>query len=228
MNDYFKGIMDVVNKSIEDLDEDVFYKLVDDTVGVLRKGGKVVITGLGKNAPICEKFVGTMLSFGLESTFLHTNTAVHGDLGTVRDDDIVIILSKSGETAESIYLLDHLKKRDCKIWSMTFNEKSRLALEAPNAFVLKLDHEGDDWNKVPKNSTTVYLIVLQALAMNVSKRMGVTYEDFIRNHPGGAIGDAARKKRTRPVPAGKDVAVRSGWNYSQAQRLQDRRRRHLP
>lgn len=194
MNDYFRGIMDTVNKAIEDLDEERFYTLVDDTVRVLRKGGKVVITGLGKNAPICEKFVGTMLSFGLESTFLHTNTAVHGDLGTVRDDDIVIILSKSGETAESIYLLEHLKKRKSLIWSMTFNDKSRLALGAPNTLALKMDNEGDEWDKVPNNSTTIYLIVLQALAMNVSKRMGVTYEDFIRNHPGGAIGDAARRQ----------------------------------
>lgn len=194
MNGYFKGIMDTVNKAIEDLDEERFYALVDDTVRVLRNGGKVVITGLGKNAPICEKFVGTMLSFGLESTFLHTNTAVHGDLGTVRDDDIVIILSKSGETAESIYLLEHLKKRKSLIWSMTFNENSRLALGAPNTLALKMDNEGDEWNKVPNNSTTVYLIVLQALAMNVSKKMGVTYEDFIRNHPGGAIGDAAKKQ----------------------------------
>ena len=194
MNDYFKGIMDTVNKAIEDLDEEGFYRLVDDTVRVLRNGGKVVVTGLGKNAPICEKFVGTMLSFGLESTFLHTNTAVHGDLGTVRDDDIVIILSKSGETAESIYLLEHLKKRKSLIWSMTFNGNSRLAKGAPNALVLKMENEGDEWDKVPNNSTTIYLIVLQALAMNVSKRMGVTYEDFIRNHPGGAIGDAARKQ----------------------------------
>ena len=194
MNDYFKGIMDTVNKAIEDLDEEGFYRLVDDTVRILRNGGKVVVTGLGKNAPICEKFVGTMLSFGLESTFLHTNTAVHGDLGTVRDDDLVIILSKSGETAESIYLLEHLKKRKSLIWSMTFNENSRLAKGAPNALVLKMENEGDEWDKVPNNSTTIYLIVLQALAMNVSKRMGVTYDDFIRNHPGGAIGDAARKQ----------------------------------
>jgi arabinose-5-phosphate isomerase len=119
---------------------------------------------------------------------------VHGDLGTVRDDDLVIILSKSGETAESIYLLEHLKKRKSLIWSMTFNENSRLAKGAPNALVLKMENEGDEWDKVPNNSTTIYLIVLQALAMNVSKRMGVTYEDFIRNHPGGAIGDAARKQ----------------------------------
>ncbi len=199
MNDYFKGIMDVVNKSIEDLDIDTFERLVDDVVKTLRGTngirGKVVITGLGKNAPICEKFVGTMLSLGLEATFLHTNTAVHGDLGTVRDEDIVIILSKSGSTIESTYLLDHLKMRKCKLWSITFNADSPLAVNAPNTLTIEMEHEGDKWNKVPNNSTTLYLIVLQALAMQVADRMGVTHEDFIRNHPGGAIGDAARKKQ---------------------------------
>ncbi len=187
--------MDVINKAIEDLDIKTFNRLVGDVVKILERKGKVVITGLGKNAPICEKFVGTMLSFGLESTFLHTNTAVHGDLGTVRDDDIVIILSKSGKTAESLYLLDHLKKRECKLWSMTFDENSPLAKNVPNTLTIKMEHEGDKWNRVPNNSTTLYLIVLQALAMQVSDRMGVTYDDFIRNHPGGAIGDAARAEK---------------------------------
>ena len=196
MNDYFKGIMDVVNKSIEELDIETFNRLEDDVVAILNGKGKVVITGLGKNAPICEKFVGTMLSFGLESTFLHTNTAVHGDLGTVRDDDIVIILSKSGETDESIYLLEYLKEeRNCKIWAITFDAESTLAVKSPNTLVITMDHEGDKWNKVPNNSTTLYLIVLQALAMQVSDRMGVTKEKFFKNHPGGAIGKYARKKQ---------------------------------
>ena len=197
MNDYFKGIMDVVNKSIEELDIETFNRLEDDVMATLNGNGKVVITGLGKNAPICEKFVGTMLSLGLNSTFLHTNTAVHGDLGTIKEEDLVIILSKSGETDESKMLLDYVRdtlERNNKIWTMTFSAGSYLAVNSPNAFVLPLDHEGDDWNKVPNNSTTVYLIVLQALAMNVAKKMGVTEKAFKLNHPGGAIGHGKDKK----------------------------------
>ena len=191
MNDYFKGIMDVVNKSIEELDIETFERLRDDVVKTLKGKGKIVITGLGKNAPICEKFVGTMLSLGLEATFLHTNTAVHGDLGTVRDEDMVIILSKSGKTEESVKLLTYLKKRKCKLWSMTFNAGSPLAKDVPNALVIKMDHEGDKWDLVPNNSTTLYLIVLQALAMQVSDIMGVSKADFYKNHPGGSIGVTA-------------------------------------
>ena len=174
MNPYFDMIMKTVSDSIEKLDVKTFERLVSDVVGVLNNGGKVIVTGLGKNAPVCEKFVGTMLSLGLESTFLHTNTAVHGDLGTVRDNDVVIILSKSGETAESIYLLNHLKKRKCLIWAATFGKDSSLAKGSPNTLVLELEHEGDEWNKVPNNSVTVYLIVFQALAMQVASKMEVT------------------------------------------------------
>jgi arabinose-5-phosphate isomerase len=108
-----------------------------------------------------------------------------------------MILSKSGETSESKRLLDYVRDnlgRDNSIWTMTFEKDSYLAKNSPNTLTIPLDHEGDDWNKVPNNSTTVYLIVLQALAMNVAKRKGVTYDDFILNHPGGAIGDAAKKQ----------------------------------
>ncbi len=196
MNDYFKGIMDVVNKSIEDLDIDTFERLVDDVHRTLTGKGKVVITGLGKNAPICEKFVGTMLSLGLEATFVHTNTAMHGDIGCIRNDDIVLVLSKSGKTEESVKFLNYimgLKDRKPLIWAMTFDAGSPLAVSAPNTLALSLEKEGDEWNKVPNNSTTVYLIVLQALAMQVAGRMKVSIETFNSNHPGGAIGEDARK-----------------------------------
>ena len=145
--------------------------------------------------PICDKFVGTMLSFGLNAAFLHTNTAVHGDLGAVHDGDLVIVLSKSGETVESLYLLEQLKKRDIIIWAMTFVSDSSLAMEAENVLVMNLDNEGDRWDIVPNNSTTLNLIILQGLVIMVADRIGVTLEDFKRNHPGGHIGEILREKR---------------------------------
>jgi len=188
MKDYFASLLKTINSSITELDEATFEKLVNDSVRVLENGNKIVVSGLGKNVPICDKFVGTMLSFGLNAAFLHTNTAVHGDLGTIHDGDLTIILSKSGETAESIYLLDQVKLRDVKTWSITFNKNSRLTKNTQESLVLKIDHEGDEWNIVPNNSTTLYLIVLQALAITLSKRMGVTQDEFRKNHPGGYIG----------------------------------------
>lgn len=195
MKDYFRSVLKTMNSSIEKMDEDVFEKLVDDSVSVLNNGGKLIATGLGKNVPICDKFVGTMLSFGLNAAFLHTNTAVHGDLGAVRDGDLVIVLSKSGETAESLYLLEHLKKRDVVIWAITFRPDSSLATASDNVIVLNLDNEGDKWDIVPNNSTTLNLIILQGLVIMVADRLGVTLEDFKRNHPGGHIGEVLREKR---------------------------------
>ena len=188
MIEYFETLLNTINGSIHSLDTERFEELVGDSEMVLSTGNKIIVTGLGKNVPICEKFVGTMLSFGLNATFMHTNTAVHGDLGAVHKGDLVIILSKSGETAESIYLLEQLKKRDITIWGITFSEKSSLAEKADKSLMIKMDHEGDKWDIVPNNSTTLYLIVLQALAIELADRMNVTLDDFRTNHPGGAIG----------------------------------------
>lgn len=188
MKEYFDSLLNTINSSINNLDIDRFEELSNESANILRSGNKVIVTGLGKNVPICEKFVGTMLSFGLNATFMHTNTAVHGDLGAVHDGDLVIILSKSGETAESLYLLDQLKKRRVSIWCITFSAESSLARNVMKALVVKMDHEGDKWDIVPNNSTTLYLIILQALAIELANKMEITLEDFKMNHPGGAIG----------------------------------------
>ena len=103
--------------------------------------------------------------------------------------DVVIILTKSGETAESVYLAKHLLERDCKLWLLTFREQSTMRQMLPNSLVLKLENEGDPWDIVPNNSTTVNLIVLQGLALHIAKNRGVTLDDFKKNHPGGFIGE---------------------------------------
>lgn len=188
MNDYFNSLLKTINSAITNLDENAFNTLCYDIVSAIKNGHKIVTTGLGKNVPICEKFEGTMLSLGLDAKFLHTNTAVHGDLGAVKDGDIVVILSKSGETTESTYLLRLLKKRQVITWAMTFNENSTLAKETDKKLIINMDHEGDMWNIIPNNSTTLYLIVLQAVAITVAKEMNVSLKDFHKNHPGGYIG----------------------------------------
>ena len=148
-----------------------------------------MVSGLGKNVPICEKFVGSMVSMGLEAYFLHTNSAIHGDLGLVKDGDMVIILTKSGETAESVYLTQLLKERQIKLWLLTFEKDSTLIREIPDSLVVELKHEGDLWNVMPNNSTTMNLIILQGLAMMIAKKMEIGIQQFKRNHPGGHIGE---------------------------------------
>lgn len=184
----FEETLRMMTDSLRSINEDVFNQLLDECVDTLKRGNKIIASGLGKNVPICDKFVGSMLSMGLNANFLHTNSAVHGDMGMVKSGDLVIILTKSGATAESVYLADLLSKREgVNLWLLTFKKHSVMS-EKMKSLVINLEHEGDMWNIMPNNSTTLNLIVLQSLAMNIAKKMGVTLEDFKPNHPGGAIG----------------------------------------
>lgn len=192
MISYFEKQLAEFDHSIHSLDEKMFEKWVEEAVATLKNGKKLIVTGLGKNVPICDKFVGSMISMGLDAYFLHTNSAVHGDMGIVKEGDMVIILTKSGETAESIYLCHLLKERDVKLWLLTFERESTLAKEIDNHIVVDLVHEGDLWNIMPNNSTTINLIILQGLAMMIANKMELDVNDFKRNHPGGHIGEILR------------------------------------
>lgn len=185
---YFERQLKEFEHSIHSLDEQAFSKWVGEAVEILRKGNKIVVSGLGKNVPICEKFVGSMVSIGLDACFLHTNSAIHGDMGVVKAGDMVILLSKSGETEESILLARLLKKRNVNIWLLTFSEEGTLAKEIANSIIVDLEHEGDLWNIMPNNSTTLNLIVLQGLVMQIAKILQLDIESFRQNHPGGYIG----------------------------------------
>lgn len=189
MKSYFKTQMKVIEDAVNSLDTVMFNQLLDECETALKSGHKVIVSGLGKNVPVCEKFVGTMNSLGMNAMFMNTNTAVHGDIGMIKPGDLVIILTKSGETVESVYLTSLLKKRDADLWLLSFQDESTLAREIPKHIILKLEHEGDAWDIVPNNSTTVNLIILQGLAITLSERMGVTLADFKQNHPGGHIGE---------------------------------------
>lgn len=187
--DYFENLLRIINNSIRNLDRTVFEQLLNESVSTILNGKKIIVSGLGKNVPICEKFVGSMISLGLDAYYLNTNSAVHGDMGVVKEGDLVIILTKSGETIESIYLTDLLKSREVNLWLLTFNKNSTLTRKIPKHLVLDLEHEGDLWNIMPNTSTTLNLIVLQALAMQIAEKLELKLEDFKRNHPGGHIGE---------------------------------------
>ena len=189
MREYFQSILQTVQASVESMDNAQFARLAEMCRQTLDAGHKLIVSGLGKNVSVCEKFVGTMNSLGMRACFMNTNSAVHGDLGMVEQGDLVILLTKSGETVESVYLTSLLKRRDVTIWLLSFREESTLSREIQNRLILKLAHEGDPWNIVPNNSTTVNLIVLQGLAMTLAGQRGITLEQFKRNHPGGFIGE---------------------------------------
>jgi arabinose-5-phosphate isomerase len=186
--EHFERTLKIIDDSIRSIQEDEFNALKRDCIDTLNNGGKLIASGLGKNVPICEKFVGTLNSIGIPASFMHTNSAVHGDLGIVRPSDLTIVLSKSGETSESVHLARLLKKRECKLWLLSFSRDSTLYREIPNHLIVELEHEGDAWNILPNNSTVLNLIVLQELAMQIAKEQNISIDALRQNHPGGAIG----------------------------------------
>ena len=195
MEKYFKNTLRILSDAIKSVDTKVFEQLVEECYKTLKSGHKVIASGLGKNVPICDKFVGTMLSLGFDAGFLHTNSAVHGDMGMVKSGDLVIILTKSGSTAESVYLADLLQKREgVNLWLLSFKHDSVLDKKIGKSLIIEMEHEGDMWNIVPNNSTTLNLIVLQAVAMTLAQRFNLTLDDFKQNHPGGAIGEQLSSK----------------------------------
>ena len=132
MKTYFEEQMQVINNAVKSLDTETFTQLVTECEAVLSDGHKIILSGLGKNVPVCEKFVGTMNSFGLAAAFMNTNTAVHGDIGMVQNGDLVIILTKSGDTSESVYLTSLLEQRNADLWLLSFQRNSTLAERIPN------------------------------------------------------------------------------------------------
>ena len=190
MIDYFEDQLNVIRHTIDSIDSESFDQLLGHVTCALKNGHRVVVTGLGKNVPICEKFVGSMVSMGLDALFMNTDSAMHGDMGCIHDGDLLIMLSKSGETDESIRLVRELLRqgRTADIWLITCRKESTLSQLVPHSIQMNLAHEGDAWNIMPINSSTVCLIVLQGLAVLVGERLGITLDKFGRNHPGGAIG----------------------------------------
>ena len=186
---YFADIISQIDNTFAEIDETQFNRLLDDCENSARRGNKIIASGLGKNVPVCEKFVGTMQSLGLSAAFLHTNSAMHGDLGAIKDGDVILILSKSGSTAESVLFAEYIKNWNVSKWVLSFNDGGKLAQICDNALLLPLEHEGDPWNIVPNNSSSCYLILLQGIAFYLAERLGVRLADFKRNHPGGAIGE---------------------------------------
>ena len=193
---YYDDVLATIEDSLESIDEKLYEQIIEECVTTIKNGGKIIASGLGKNVPICEKFVGTLNSLGIDARFLHTNTAVHGDLGIVGKKDIVFLLTKGGNTNETVDLGMHLNERGTNTWLMSFYGDGKASKVVEKKFIMHLINEGDEWDIVPNNSTTVYLIILQGIAIEIGKRLGVTLDDFKVNHPGGGIGARLNGKGT--------------------------------
>jgi arabinose-5-phosphate isomerase len=150
--------------------------------------GKVVILGVGKSGIIAQKIAATMTSTGSAAIHLHPSDALHGGIGIINSDDVVMILSNSGETDEIIGMLPYLKHRQVPIIALVGNLNSTLARRADAVIDGSVDHEACPLNLAPTTSTTVALALGDALAMTLMRVKGLTPEDFASNHPAGQLG----------------------------------------
>jgi arabinose-5-phosphate isomerase len=150
--------------------------------------GKIVVTGLGKSGVICQKIAATLASTGTPSFFLHSGDAVHGDLGMVREDDLILAVSNSGETDEILKLLPHFKRHGIKLLVITGNPNSTLAKAGDVVLDVRVTEEACTLGPAPTASTTAALAMGDALAVVLLEEKGFKEEDFALRHPGGTLG----------------------------------------
>jgi len=162
---------------------------VDEVLSILNGcRGKVVVLGVGKSGIIAQKIAATMTSSGTAAIYLHPSDALHGGLGIVTPDDVVMMLSNSGETDELIELLPFLKRREVPLIAIVGNLKSTIGKRADAVLDASVDHEACPLNLAPTTSTTVALALGDALAMTLMRAKGLTESDFASNHPAGQLG----------------------------------------
>lgn len=173
-----------IRNLVDGLGED-FERAVDL---VVECSGRVVWTGMGKSGIICRKLAATMSSTGTPSLFLHPAEAIHGDLGMVTEDDLVVAISNSGATDEILRLLEIIRRQGIKLVAMSSHPESPLANASDVHLDLGVRSEACPLNLAPTASTTASLALGDALALTVAVRKGFQEEDFARFHPGGKLG----------------------------------------
>lgn len=154
----------------------------------LSRGGKIVVTGVGKNQPIGQKIAATLTSTGSPALFLHPSDAMHGDLGLLRDTDVLLVLSYTGESEELLNLLPIVKRAGLQVIAVTGDPDSALARVSDIVVPVRVAREACPFNMAPTASTTATLAVGDALAMVLLETRGFQLEDYAKLHPGGAIG----------------------------------------
>ena len=169
--------------------------------------GKVVVTGVGKSGIIAQKIAATMVSTGTPAMFLHSSDGMHGDVGIIKKDDILLAIGKSGESDEMVAILPVVRKIGAKVISITAQPKSTMARHSNLVLHTPIDEEACPLNMAPTCSTTAALVVGDALAMALMKLRNFKPDDFALNHPGGqlgkrlllTVGDIMRSGEANPV-----------------------------
>jgi arabinose-5-phosphate isomerase len=183
-----RNVLDVEARAISSLGARLGTPFVAAVELMLRCRGRVVVSGIGKSGHVARKLAATLASTGTPAFFVHPAEAGHGDLGMITADDVVVMLSNSGETDELMLLTPHLKRQGAKLIALTGNENSTLARSADVHLDAAVDAEACPLGLAPTASTTAALALGDALALTLLDARGFSVEDFARSHPGGALG----------------------------------------
>ena len=181
-----------------------FAKAVDV---IYNSKGRVVFSGMGKSGLIARKSVATLNSTGTAAIFLHPTDALHGDLGMVRKEDIVILISKSGESPEIVNLLPLFKRLKVVLIAMTANPKSSLSKKCDILLNIAVKEEACPHDLAPTASTTVTLVLGDALSVALLQKNGFTVEDFAFLHPGGSLGKRLSLKISEIMIKGDNIPI---------------------
>ncbi|MFZ5948529.1 MAG: KpsF/GutQ family sugar-phosphate isomerase [Stygiobacter sp.] len=202
-----KKVIKIESEAVESLINKLDKNFAKAVELILNSKGRVVYTGMGKSGLIARKIVATMNSTGTAAIYMHPTDALHGDLGMVRKDDIVILISKSGYTEELINLVPMFKRINVPIIGMIGDENSKLAKDCDVILDVSVKEEACPFDLAPTSSTTAALVMGDALAISLLELRGFTAEDFALLHPGGSLGKRLALKISEIMYSGKDVPV---------------------
>jgi len=202
-----KAVIQTEADSILMLKDRIDQTLNDACQLMLSCEGKVILIGMGKSGHIAKKIAATLASTGTPSFYVHPGEAGHGDLGVVNDKDVVFIISYSGESDEIVTLLPSIKRLNVAVISMTGNSSSTIAEESDVHLDVSVDQEACPHNLTPTSSTTVALVMGDAIAITLLNARGFTPEDFAKSHPSGALGRRLLTLVSNIMKSGDDIPI---------------------
>jgi len=186
--DVANRVLDIESAAIKDLKGTLNKSFVEACEACGNCKGKIIVMGLGKSGHIADKIAATFASTGAPAFFIHPSEAIHGDLGMIDKEDVVLILSYSGETEEIVSLIPIIKNMGITLIALTGNKKSKLSNEATINLNVEVKEEACPMNLAPTASTTAALAMGDAIAVALLEKKGFTKEDFAKSHPGGVLG----------------------------------------
>ncbi|MBQ4838211.1 KpsF/GutQ family sugar-phosphate isomerase [Pseudoalteromonas luteoviolacea] len=183
-----KRVLEIEQQAISELNQFIDTGFANACELMLNCKGRVIVIGMGKSGHIGNKVAATLASTGTPSFFVHPGEASHGDLGMITSDDVVLLISNSGETGEVIGIIPVIKRIGAHVISMTGNEQSTMAQQADVHLCIKVSKEACPLGLAPTASTTATLVMGDALAVALLESRGFTADDFALSHPGGSLG----------------------------------------